>query len=388
VRILFISNNRFQEDTIRNSLQDVAEGDSIKFVYSFYEAENFIQNHVVEKQTRLDIIITQEFVAGENDFDFQNEIKLENMRTYSNRDFKLSSIPILVISDGNSPYHGTYRFTGSIRNFNVERLHRYIPEIISEVKSWRRGVLDELDNLGIRHNSGRVDSTYYIAGRVHKTVETDILSEMFKQFPRTLNYEWLLLNERQIEIAVDKFAKEVRRSIRLQKKGDELRFHELFKKYEFLLKRDNYIEQWHEPRLRYNEGRYWEPDFVLEPNFNQRTDLSLLEIKLPYERFIKKGDFHPNFYQKIMDHIAQVNDYKRYLESDEYQEIIRQKFGFYPTTVEYNILVGTSEAKFEKIELYNQRKGEFAPHINFITYDDLAKYQVKFLERMNMLKVS
>lgn len=84
-----------------------------------------------------------------------------------------------------------------------------------------------------------------------------------------------------------------------------------------------------------------------------------------------------------------MNDYKDYLESDEYQESIRKVFGFVPTKLEYNILVGRLDDKTKGFSVFNKSMRQInATHINFITYDELLDYQVKFLERMKILKVT
>jgi hypothetical protein len=195
-------------------------------------------------------------------------------------------------------------------------------------------------------------------------------------------------NEEQIERAVDEYIKELKRTSRLNKKNDERKFHKLFNKYSILLKRDNYEKHWYEPRMYYNEENYWEPDYALQPNFNHQTDLSIVEVKLPNEKFITRNRFHPKPYKKILDHIFQVNDYKEYLESDEFQETIRRTFGFVPSKVEYNILVGRLDDKMSDLSAFNNRMKQMnALHINFITYDELLDYQVKFMERMKLLSI-
>jgi hypothetical protein len=281
-----------------------------------------------------------------------------------------------------------YGFSDVINNLGVENLFRFVPEIRSVVKSWRKSVLDELDNLGIKFNSGKIDYEYYFSTERKRDVDTKILSENFKRFPRKLNYDWLLANEKQIEQAIDEYIKELKRATRLNKKKGEKKFHKLFNKYPFLIRRDNYDKHWYQPKLYYEEKKYYEPDFTLQPNFKQNVDLSLLEVKLPNEGFIKKKDFHPNPYNRIIEHIFQVNDYKEYLESEEYLKEIKKVFGYIPESIEYNILVGRLDDKTSSLKIFNKRMKQMgALHINFITYDELYGYQVKFLQRMQLLRI-
>ncbi|AMJ65770.1 hypothetical protein AXW84_10270 [Hymenobacter sp. PAMC 26628] len=89
-----------------------------------------------------------------------------------------------------------------------------------------------------------------------------------------------------------------------------------------------------------------------------------------------------------MSYIFQVNDYKDYIESEEYQKKLNQVFGFIPTKVEYNLLIGRSADKASNIYNLNKRMRQMgALHINLLTYDELLDYQVKYLDRIKLLKV-
>jgi len=389
LKILFIAKDKFAEDEIRNRLMELSEQDSIEIVYSYPEGEEFITNRIVKNQVPLDLVITESNILRRNVSEFKDRLVQDQARTYSNRDFKFSSIPIIVLVDPYENRNAFSDFAYAIDDLGTDKLNLFIPDIVGAVRDWRRHVLDELDNLGIRDNSGIIDYGFYFSDERKRDISTRILSENFKLFPRRLNYDWLSLNEEQIEKAVDEYIVELKRSSRNTKKNEEKKFHKLFNKYSFLLRRDNYSHHWYEPKLFLSQKNFYSPDYVLQPNFNQHTDLSILEIKLPNEGFITKSKFHPKPYKKIMDHIFQVNDYKEYLESEEYQESIRKAFGFIPSKVQYNILVGRLDEKTKGFKIFNKRLSQMnATHIRFITYDELLEYQVQFLERMKLLKVT
>ncbi|MGC3948001.1 MAG: hypothetical protein QM762_26415 [Chryseolinea sp.] len=390
MRVIFIADGAREENVLRNNLASISEGDSIKFIYSFNEARRFIEEQVIKYQVSVDLIITQDYIHGEHAVFFLDWLQEQTDKVYSNRDFSLSSIPVILIVNYNENKitYWDRGFSAVIDDLGADRLHRFIPEMVAPVKAWRRQVLDELDNLGIRNNSGKVDFDYFFSLRRRRNIDIRNLSENFRLIPRSLRYEWIEVNQMQIERAVDKFIKELKRSTRLGKRADEKVFHDLFNQYSFLLKRDNYSRQWHEPKMYYNDQNFWEPDYALKPNFNHNTDLSIVEIKLPNEKFISKGKFHPKPYKRLIDHLFQVNDYKDYLESDEYQREVKKAFGFSPSKIDYNILMGRIDDKHRSLEIFNKRLRHMnALHINFITYDDLLDYQVKFMERMSMLNV-
>lgn len=390
MRILFVAKYGTNDDNIRSGLKSISEKDSIVIVNSYYEAEMFLENGIHGMQDKLDIIVSENNIDALRATELLKYIYADEKKTYSNSDFNLKSIPIVLLTDPNenkSVYQGI-GFSAIIEKRNSDEIFRYTSTLASEVRHWRRNVLDELDNLGIRNNSGIVDSSYFISLDRLRNVQTEILSGNFRRFPRPLKYQWLYFNERAIEIAIDDFIYELKRAERLNKKRDEKRFHKLINKYPFLIKRDNYEKHYYEERLHYEESKYFEPDYMLIPNFNQRTDLSVLEIKLPTEGFIKKTSFHASPYSKLITHLFQVNDYKDYLESDEYRRTIKKVFGFSPDSFEFNLLIGRREGLDFDRDLLIKRMRQFnQTFVNLITYDDLLDYQVKFLERMKLLKI-
>lgn len=388
MRILFVIRDVYQQETVRNGLASLSEQDSIYFVCSYHEAEYFIQNNVVKHQLPLDLIITQDKIHGYRAVDFFKKITKDKSATYSNRDFLFHKIPVVILVDENRTAFLNDGFALVLDDFGLEKLHLWKPGLVGVAKDWRRHVLDELDDLGIRFNSGTIDYTYVLSRKKRTGTPARILSGSFKQLPRRLPYNWVTANERQIEIAIDQYIKELKRACRLNAKRDEKRFHALFNKYPFLIQRDNYSHKWYEARLDYENNRSFQPDFSLKPNFNQVTDLSILEIKLPNEAFIAKSPFHPGPLQGLMSHIFQVNDYKDYLESDQYQAEIKKTFGFIPNKVEYNILMGRLDEKTNGLQVLNKRMKQMgATHINLLTFDELLNYQVKYLDRIKLLKI-
>lgn len=390
MRIIYITKNPYNEEAIRNNLREISEQDSVAVFYSYFAAEDFVNNHVIKDQMPLDLIITENNIQSQKATDFFNRITKDKKRTFSNRDFKFHTIPTILIVDKeeNKSAFLQYGFSDVLMHVVTENLNKITPSFVNSVKRWRKSVLDEMDNIGIKFNSGIVDYKHFFAEERKRNIETDILSDNFKLLKRKLQYEWLKFNENQIEAAIDLYIKELKRASRLNGKKEEKRFHRLFNKYPFLVKRDNYDKHWYEERLYYGDNNWYEPDYALKPNFSQRTDLSILEVKLPNEGFIKRTKFHPKPYSSILDHIFQVNDYKEYLESDEYQQLILDAFGFVPGSVEYNILIGRLDDKTESFRIFNERMKQInATHINFITYDELLEYQVQYLERMKVLKI-
>lgn len=385
MRILFISESKINEERIRNELSDLCEGYSLRFCYDFQNAKDYINNNIVKSQLPLDLIITNSTIATRPADEFRDFINFDYKRTYSKRDFNLNQIPIAVIveSDLNkSAFHG---YNTVIDNLGIGNLNLFVPDFISAIKHWRKQVLEELDEIGIRFNSGKIDYSHYFLDRKTRRKPTKILSENFKLFPRKLKYYWLDYNKRAIEIAIDEFIKMLKYSRSIGKKAEEKKYHDFFNRNKPFLLRDAYSKFWYEAKLMKNDSEYEEPDYTLKPNMTYETDLSLLEVKLPNEAFMTKKKYHKSPRAKLIQHIIQVNDYKDYLESDEYLSAINDVYGYIPKRINYNILIGRDDSKQEYINDLNKTMRQLGQgELNLMTYDDLLEYQVKYLDRMEL----
>lgn len=388
MRILFISESKLNEELIRSELLELCEGYSLRFCYDLQEAKDYVNNNVVNFQIPLDLIITNSTIASRKADEFRDFIRLDYKRTYSKRDFNLNQLPIAVIVEPQLNKSLFQDYNTVIDNLGAEKLHLFIPDLISAIKDWRKQVLEELDSLGIKFNSGIIDYTHYFMDRKTKIKPTKVLSENFKLFPRKLKYYWLDYDKRAIEMAIDNFVKMLKRSRSIGKKGEEKKYHDFFNYNKSFLLRDAYSRFWYEAKLMKNGTEYEEPDYTLKPNMTYVTDLSLLEVKLPNEAFMINKKYHKSPRSKLIQHIIQVNDYKDYLESDEYLTEINNVFGYIPKKINYNILIGRNESKQEHIfDLDKTMKQLGQGRLNLITYDELMEYQVKFLDRMELLNI-
>ena len=388
MRILVVSDPFLDKDRIRNELSGLCESDSLTFCNSFHTAKDFITNNVVKSQSPLDLIISYSIIGGESADEFRNWIRYDCERTYSKRDFNLWKIPIALVVDISQNKNVFNGYDCMIDDIGLEKLNLFVPEFSLVIKYWRKAVLDELDDLGIQFNSGIIDYSYYFSGKRKQYIVTKILSDNFKLFPRKLNYYWLDFNTEQIEKSIDTFVKMLKRSERIGSKGEEKAYHKFFRTNSSFLLRDNYSRFWYESKLFKNDTKYEEPDFVLKPNLSYQTDLSVLEVKLPNETFLKKKPYHNSPKAKLIDHIIQVNDYKDYLESDEYKTALNSVFGYVPQRPNYSLLIGREVIKNQCVDDLSRIMRQLGQgQLNLMTYDELMNYQVKFLCRMNIIDI-
>jgi hypothetical protein len=388
MRILFISERQVEEDRYRNYLSSLAEKDSIFFIYNFENAISYIKDRLIAKQEQIDLII----IKDSRDNSFSNKIRRflisDSDLTYSNRNFNLKSVCVYVLERQYETTNSALRDYDYIYNQNTENYFADEHYIVETIKDWRRKVLDELGDLGVKFNSGFIDYGELFSKGFNKARDTTILSNSFILFPRKLNYYWLNENASQIEQAIHEFLKLMKQDHRKSKKQEEKKYHKFFNKHRYFLERDRYSKTWYESKFKIDESHHFDPDFTLRTNLNYTTDLSMVEVKLPNEGFLKQKTFHQNFYSKIFDHLSQVNDYVEYMQDKQNRSAINHQLGFIPKRVDYNILIGRKEDKEENLYQYNKKMRQFNIYdINLMTYDELLNYQVHFMERMKLLEI-
>ena len=390
MRILFVSERSIVEERYRNFLSGIAEKDSIYFLYSYDHAIEFVKDRLIKNQEQMDLILIKQNTHSSLGNSLQRFLISDSNVTYSNRNFNLKSIPVFLISDRTNDLseYGVINYYGAAYTNASEDHFLYEHDIIETIKDWRRAVLDELSDLGIRFNSGHIDYTHIFSNDYRPKHDTNILSTSFKLFPRKLNYYWLRDNSRQIEMAIDELAKLLKNEHIRNKKQEEKKYHRFLNKHRYFLERDRYSKTWYESKFKIDESRHYDPDFTLKTNLNYTTDLSVIEVKLPNEGFLKQKAFHQNLFAKVFDHIAQVNDYKEYLESKMNTSAINEQLGFVPKRIDYNILIGRDRDKEDNTYQFEKRMGQFNIYnIKFMTYDELLSYQVDYMERMKLLEI-
>jgi hypothetical protein len=300
----------------------------------------------------------------------------------------INTIPLVLIVEKDLNINSFKNYDLLIDDLGIEKLHIYSERFSLTIKNWRKKVLEELDSLGVKFNSGFIDYEQLLTHKFTILKPTQILSENFKLFPRKLNYYWLDYNKKQIERSIDDFIKMLKRSERIGKKGEEKMYHNFLNNNPSFLLRDTFSNYWYEPKFYKNSTEFEEPDYILKPNLSYETDLSLLEVKLPNERFLTKSKFHPPLMAKLMKHIYQVNDYKDYLESDQFLTEINRIIGYIPKNINYNLLIGRLEDKEENSYMLEKRMRQINQmNLNLMTYDEIMDYQVKFFDRMKLLDI-
>jgi hypothetical protein len=384
MNILFVIKESYEEYQVRIALSEIAEPDSIYFAHSYAEAANFIFANIIPNQLVLDLIITQNNIDDLPAAEFLQRITKNKTATFSKGDFYFHTIPVVLIVDPeeNRSAFLSDPFALVLNDIGAGRLHLFISELEGVVRDWRRQVFDDLANLGASFYRGRINYTHFLTSKRTVGRYTRIISDDFKMRRQRPGHQWILFDKRKSEIALVSYNHEIRRAMR-SKEHDESRFHELFEQYPTLIRRDNFSDHWHEKPLPYGLGQSYKPDFSLKPNFNQLSDLSILEVKLPTEGFLAKTKFHTPILQSLAHQMVQVKDYQDYLESGQFEQELRSAYGFVPQRIQYNILIGRVDEKYRQLELLDKRMRQYdASHINLITHDEQLDAHSRYHDRM------
>ena len=393
MKIIYYSDDIENSQVCQNVLSRVTEKDSLITIRSQTAYKDLIVNNIIPLQKEIDCIIADSasatILSPREIVDVTRQ--LSERINCSNNDFKINSIPIiLVIKDEldlfSAQEHG---FDDILKIDKIEEFEGIANKTLTQVKSWRKRTLEDLDNLGIKFNSGSVDYTTYDYKRFRKKT-TQNLSTNFVLFPRKLNYYWTVWEKHQLEQGIEKFWKLLKRYEKDASLREEKQIHKFLKKHPYMLKRDIYGKQWYEPYLEdfATQEDDKEPDFALKPNFSFRTDLSIVEVKLPSERFIKKKRYHKDFYANIYEYLGQVLNYKEYLESEEYQDQIFNAFKENPQNINYKLLIGRKKDKEENIYHINKKMRQYnIDSIELLTYDELIELQLRLMDELNLLEV-
>ena len=146
MKILIINSDSSKDDYFRNALNAISENQELIIFHSILEAENFIIIELIQKQKELDVIITE--LLEENNSstrEFCYGIRNNITDLFSNKNFKLSSIPIILFFEGrlDRDQYMNFGFDEVLDNCNDYFFHIILSTVKSVVKKWRNIVFDD-----------------------------------------------------------------------------------------------------------------------------------------------------------------------------------------------------------------------------------------------------
>jgi hypothetical protein len=387
LKILIINSDPKKDEQFRNSLRTISEPQELKIFHNIDEAERFITYELEKNQKELDLIITDLF---DNYYpsarEFCYSIRYNTKSTYSSNNFKLSSIPIILLFSGrlNNEQYIEYGFD-EIINTSFDYYFRTITStVISVVKKWRNLVFDDLEVLGLGTN--QVFNKVNIHIIKSKAEITKILTEDFVMKRKKLDIMWIKPNLFKLEQGIELLDKKIKESEN-QKKKNEKNFHKIFKNYNELLLRGSFQKNYFyeldfNATVKYKDGI--EPDFILKSYYNTQNELEIMEFKTPNEMFYEKDLFHQNLRKKIFKHIGQVKDYKDYLEDIDNEQYLEELLDLSPINFKYNLVIGRKDDFELNKQVYEIRSRQYnLQDVNILTFDDMSNLGKRYFEELN-----
>lgn len=401
MEILLVSNNADITFGIRRVLENIIGDEEVIMLNNPSEIISFISKYLITESKHLDLIIINEVQPS---FYYNTDIlypqykenytkgliqfiNLNSDKTYSDSNFKLGCIPIAKIcnsADDVSYSEKSYDFFTYCTDIQIS--YNLFPSVIKLIREFREIILLDLKDLELTSdNVFQPIKTNYALYR--KDTNTRILSRIFIERQKKLNYYWFELSIKEIEFSINAFMDEISKSRRFQNK-DEKKIHKFLKQNPNFLLRESYSNYYYEKQLYYpNTKEYIEPDFILNPkkcSFGTRTEI--FEVKLPFEGIIKRKKQHQNPYSSFWDYLGQVKDYQEYFKMEEVQGEIIKKLGYLPKDYNFILLIGNKENKDENVEILNRRAKQFNfEDINILTYEELIEYQIRFINREKII---
>ena len=122
-----------------------------------------------------------------------------------------------------------------------------------------------------------------------------------------------------------------------------------------------------------NDGRFFRPDFLIEPIKTGRTIHG--DLKLPSQKIVLRQRNRDRFYARLHEYIAQLREYGRYFDSYSNRRWFRMHYGFEPFEPRPILIVGKDYGTVDSQVL--TRLMEHAYHVEIMTYLDLLKLHGK-----------
>ncbi|CAG2532796.1 protein of unknown function (DUF4263) [Maribacter dokdonensis] len=403
---ILINDFKTAEDTYKNIFKNYGyEENELIFCNSFEKTKSFIIEQLENKKLHIDVIITNESSA--ESIDSLQASKILRFRngfntSYSKGNFRISSIPVILYTDIET--RGTISADNwqAILKKNKEGQHdKFIAEFENAIRTWRKGLVTDLENLGILNKNIQnfQESTFYkthYKNRVTKNSEsyfllkTLIVSEEFIKLPTPLVYDWLIINRREIEQSILEFNSTYNNHIKYDRKNNERTIlHDFFNQNKMILLRDAFIDFEYEKNLYdLNEKTNEECDYILKTEFPEFLKTTFFEVKKEDVTFyVKKKTKRPQLSSNYLAHLEQVWRYREYSGKKENEPEIASKLGYRTENFDHILLAGRKEEKLEMKEKFSSDLNRMYNGIEVVTYEELEELNVDYFDKFNRLSI-
>lgn len=381
------------------------ENNELIFRKSYDESKTFITNYLDRDKLHIDLIITNDSSDSQTDILKAQELayfKNSLTTSYSKRNFRICSIPIILYSKHESKSSDFSLQFDSIVQKNQSGYHNhFILEFERLIKSWRENLIEDLELLGLQiHNLSDFHETPYYKKHYKSTIannsesyftlKTKVLSNEFIKHPVPLIYDWIILNKESIEQAIEKFNQTYRSHVKYDRTNNERTIlHDFFNKNKIILLRDAYTDLEYEKNL-YDIGAKTseECDFILKTEFPEFQKTTFFEVKKEDVTFyVKKHTKRPQFSSNFISHLEQVWRYKEFSEDPVNLPEIEDKIGYATQNFNYILLAGRLEEKEEMKDKFEKDMNRMYNQINVITYEELEEINIDYYDKFSRLNI-
>jgi hypothetical protein len=290
----------------------------------------------------------------------------------------------------------------SIVQKNQSGQHKYfITECERLIKEWRKALLYDLEQLGLQIDrlSNFHDTNYYkkyYKSKIEKnsetyfTLKTKIVSVGFIKCPAPLNYDWIFLNQKFLEEAIEKYIETYMNHVKYDRKNNERTIlHEFFNNNKVILLRDAYNDLEYEMNLFDVDAKTSEEcDYILKTEFPEFHKTTFFEVKKEDVTFyVKKKTKRPQISHKFLSHLEQVWQYKEYSQNPVNWNEMTEKIGYQTQNFDYILLAGRLDEKMEMKEKFEKDIDRMFNQINVITYEELEEINIDFYDKFNRLNI-
>jgi hypothetical protein len=405
VRILINDIKTVKQQYINIFYEFGYEKNELIFCTSFEESKTFILNYLESKKLHIDLIITNDTSDTENDKLNASGLCyfIKSLTTsYSKNNFRISSIPIILYSKHETKSDSYPTQFDSIVQKDQSDNHKYfISECEKLIKEWRKALFSDLEQLGLKIDrlSNFHKSQYYKNfyksniernSEAYFTLKTKIVSVGFIKYPAPLNYDWILLNQKFLEEAIERYINTYMHHVKYDRKNNERTIlHDFFNNNKVILLRDAYNDLEYEMNLFDKDAKTSEEcDYILKTEFPEFHKTTFFEVKKEDVTFyVKKKTKRPQISYNFLSHLEQIWRYKEYSQDLENWEEMSEKIGYQTQNFDYVLLAGRLEEKMEMKEKFEKDIDRMFNQINVITYEELEEVNINFYEKFNRLKI-
>lgn len=403
---ILVNDFKSEHENYKNIFRNYGyEENELILLDSFQETKSFIVNQLERNKLHIDAIITNE--SSKMFVDSLQASKLEKFKngldtSYSNGNFRISSIPLILYSQTETRENIQIEGFQSVIKKNTSGQHDFFISRFEEtIRNWRKKLITDLENLEILNkNTLNFQETHFYKTHYKNAIannsetffllKTNIVSREYIKLPTPLLLDWLILGRDEIEKTITEFNSTYNNHVKYDRKNNERTIlHEFFNQNKMILLRGAFVDLEYEKNLYdLNEKTNEECDYILKTEFPEFLKTTFFEVKKEDVTFyVKKKTKRPQLSSNYLSHLEQVWRYKEYSENTDNQSELESKLGYGTSNFDHILLAGRKEEKLEMNDKFSGDLNRMFNGIEVVTYEELEELNIDYYDKFNRLKI-